>query len=85
MKQGQKFIILLVKKRKPLLTKKQHQNYKATGRRIQKRQDIGIKYADVLSYFLEYLILHCIVHSYQFRQAKIIRKTDILYKWQSDE
>ena len=30
-------------------------------------------------------MLHCIVHSYQFRQAKIIRKTDILYKWQSDE
>ena len=25
-------------------------------------------------------MLHCIVHSYQFRQAKIIRKTDILYK-----
>ena len=30
-------------------------------------------------------MLHCIVHSHQFRQAKIIRKTDILYKWQSDE
>ena len=29
-------------------------------------------------------MLHCIVHSHQFRQAKIIRKTDILYKCQSD-